>query len=136
MSKLTLGTHPFLLGFDQLERLVERTAKNENGYPPYNIEHVSENAFRITLAVAGFAQEDLSISVEDRQLVVRSQQVDDADNRVFLHRGIAARQFQRTFLLADGVDVSGAALTNGLLHIDLSRTKPESIVQKIDITTR
>lgn len=135
MSKLTLGAHPFLLGFDQLERLVERTAKNENGYPPYNIEHVSENAFRITLAVAGFAQDDLSISVEDRQLVVRSQQVDDADNRVFLHRGIAARQFQRTFLLADGVDVSGAALTNGLLHIDLSRTKPESVVKKIDITT-
>jgi HSP20 family molecular chaperone IbpA len=135
MSKLTLGTHPFLLGFDQLERLVERTAKNENGYPPYNIEHVSENAFRITLAVAGFSDEDLSISVEDRQLVVRGQQVDDSEGHVFLHRGIAARQFQRTFLLADGVDVSGAALTNGLLHIDLSRTKPEKIVQKINIAT-
>ena len=136
MSKLTLGTHPFLLGFDQLERLVERTAKNENGYPPYNIEHVSENAFRITLAVAGFAEADLSLSVEDRQLVVRGQQDDDANDRVFLHRGIAARQFQRTFLLADGVDVSGAALANGLLHIDLSRSKPESTVQKIEITTR
>ena len=135
MSKLTLGTHPFLLGFDQLERLVERTAKNENGYPPYNIEHVSENAFRITLAVAGFSDEDLSISVEDRQLVVRGQQVDDSEGRVFLHRGIAARQFQRTFLLADGVDVSGAALTNGLLHIDLARTKPEKTVQKININT-
>ena len=113
MSKLTLGTHPFLLGFDQLERLVERTAKNENGYPPYNIEHVSENAFRITLAVAGFADGDLSISVEDRQLVVRGQQNDESEDRVFLHRGIAARQFQRTFLLADGVDVSGAAMSNG-----------------------
>lgn len=135
MSKLTLGTHPFLLGFDQLERLVERTAKNENGYPPYNIEHVSENAFRITLAVAGFAEADLSISVEDRQLVVRGQQDDDSENRVFLHRGIAARQFQRTFLLADGVDVSGAALANGLLHIDLTRSKPEKTVQKIDIST-
>ena len=135
MSKLTLGTHPFLLGFDQLERLVERTAKNENGYPPYNIEHASENAFRITLAVAGFADAELSISVEDRQLVVRGQQVDDSEGRVFLHRGIAARQFQRTFLLADGVDVSGAALTNGLLHIDLARTKPEKTVQKINIET-
>ena len=135
MSKLTLGTHPFLLGFDQLERLVERTAKNENGYPPYNIEHVSENAFRITLAVAGFADSDLSINVEDRQLVVRGQQDDDSESRVFLHRGIAARQFQRTFLLADGVEVSGAALTNGLLHIDLMRSTPEKVVQKIDIST-
>lgn len=135
MSKLTLGTHPFLLGFDQLERLVERTAKNENGYPPYNIEHVSENAFRITLAVAGFAEGDLSISVEDRQLVVRGQQNDESEDRVFLHRGIAARQFQRTFLLADGVDVSGAAMSNGLLHIDLARTQPEKIVQTINIKT-
>lgn len=135
MSKLTLGTHPFLLGFDQLERLVERTAKNENGYPPYNIEHVSENAFRITLAVAGFSDDELNISVEDRQLVVRGQQDDDSEDRVFLHRGIAARQFQRTFLLADGVDVSGAALTNGLLHIDLSRTQPEKVVQTINIKT-
>ena len=133
MSKLTLGTHPFLLGFDQLERLVERTAKSENGYPPYNIEHVSENAFRITLAVAGFAEEDLSITVEDRQLVIRGRQASDDETRVFLHRGIAARQFQRTFLLADGVEVSGAALANGLLHIDLSRSVPESTVQTIQI---
>ena len=133
MSKLTLGTHPFLLGFDQLERMVERTAKTENGYPPYNIEHVSENAFRITLAVAGFAEDDLSITVEDRQLVVRGRQGADDDTRVFLHRGIASRQFQRTFLLADGVEVSGAALANGLLHIDLSRSVPESVVQTIQI---
>jgi len=133
MSKLTLGTHPFLLGFDQLERLVERTAKSENGYPPYNIEQLDENAFRITLAVAGFADDDLSITVEDRQLVVRGKQVDDSDDRVFLHRGIAARQFQRTFLLADGVDVAGAASTNGLLHIDLTRAVPESVVQTIQI---
>ena len=135
MSKLTLGTHPFLLGFDQLERLVERTAKNENGYPPYNIEHVSENAFRITLAVAGFAEGDLSISVEDRQLVVRGQQNDESEDRVFLHRGIAARQFQRTFLLAEGVDVSGAARSNGLLHIDIAREQPEKIVQTINMKT-
>lgn len=133
MSKLTLGTHPFLLGFDQLERMVERTAKTENGYPPYNIEQVSENAFRITLAVAGFADEDLSITVEDRQLVVRGKQADDSEDRVFLHRGIASRQFQRTFLLAEGVEVSGAALSNGLLHIDLSRAVPESVVQTIRI---
>ncbi len=133
MSKLTLGTHPFLLGFDQLERLVERTAKSENGYPPYNIEQVGENAFRITLAVAGFAEEELSLTVEDRQLVVRGKQSEDSDDRVFLHRGIAARQFQRTFLLADGVEVSGAALANGLLHVDLSRATPEKVVQSIKI---
>lgn len=136
MTKLALGTHPFLLGFDQLERLVERTAKTENGYPPYNIEQVSDHAFRITLAVAGFAEEDLSITIEDRQLVVRGKQSEDDPSRVFLHRGIAARQFQRTFLLADGVEVSGAALTNGLLHIDLARAVPESVVQTIKIDTR
>jgi HSP20 family molecular chaperone IbpA len=133
MTKLTLGTHPFLLGFDQLERLVERTAKAENGYPPYNIEQIDENAFRITLAVAGFGEKDLSITVEDRQLVVRGKQSDDGDGRVFLHRGIGARQFRRTFLLADGVKVSGAALTNGLLHVDLSRSVPDSVVQTIRI---
>ena len=133
MTKLALGTHPFLLGFDQLERLVERTAKSENGYPPYNIEQVSENAFRITLAVAGFAEDDLSLTVEDRQLVVRGRHSDGEDGRVFLHRGIAARQFQRTFLLADSVDVSGAALENGLLHVDLKRATPETVVQTIKI---
>ncbi len=133
MSKLTLGTHPFLLGFDQLERMVERTAKTENGYPPYNIEQVSDHAFRITLAVAGFAEDDLSITVEDRQLVVRGRQAEDTGERVFLHRGIAARQFQRTFLLADGVEVSGAAMANGLLHIDLARAEPDRVVHEIRI---
>lgn len=133
MSKLSLGAHPFLLGFDQLERLVERTAKSENGYPPYNIEQTDENAFRITLAVAGFAESDLSLTVEDRQLVVRGKQAEPEDERVFLHRGIAARQFQRTFLLADGVDVAGATLANGLLHVDLRRAVPERVVQSIDI---
>ena len=133
MSKLTLGTHPFLLGFDQLERLVERTAKAENGYPPYNIEQLGDNAFRITLAVAGFGEDDLSITVEDRQLVVRGKQADDADGRIFLHRGIAARQFQRTFVLAEGVDVAGAAMSNGLLHVDLKRNVPDKIVQTIKI---
>lgn len=137
MTKMTLGTHPFLLGFDELERLVERTAKAGNdGYPPYNIEQVSENAFRITLALAGFRDDDLSITVEDRQLVVRGRQTDDARERVYLHRGIAARQFTRSFVLADGVEVAGAALENGLLHIDLTRDTPEPIVQTIAITTK
>ena len=134
MTKLTLGSHPFLLGFEQLERLVERTAKSaSDGYPPFNIEQTSETSYRITLAVAGFRDEDLSITVEDQQLVVRGKQTDDADGRVVLHRGIAARQFQRSFVLADGVDVGAANLENGLLHIDLQRTEPETVVQTIKI---
>lgn len=135
MTKLTFAAHPFLLGFDQLERLVERTAKSGNdGYPPFNIEQSSENSFRITLAVAGFREADLSITVEDRQLMIRGRQADDADERrVFLHRGIAARAFQRSFVLADGVDVAGAAMENGLLHVDLRRAVPEKIVQTIRI---
>ena len=133
MTKLTLGTHPFLLGFDQLERLVERTAKADNGYPPYNIEQLGDNAFRITLAVAGFGEDDLSITVEDRQLVVRGRQAEEGKDRLFLHRGIAARQFQRTFLLADGVEVAGAGLENGLLNVDLARAVPETVVQTIKI---
>jgi HSP20 family molecular chaperone IbpA len=134
MTKLTLGSHPFLLGFEQLERLVERTAKSEgNGYPPYNIEQTSGSSYRITLAVAGFAEEDLSLTVEDRSLVVRGRQSEEQDDRVFLHRGIAARQFQRSFVLADGVEVAGAALENGLLHVDLSRSEPERVVQTIKI---
>ncbi|MEL6206425.1 MAG: Hsp20 family protein [Pseudomonadota bacterium] len=134
MSKLTLGSHPFLLGFDQLERLVERTAKSGNdGYPPYNIEQAAENRYRITLAVAGFREEDLSITVEDRQLVIRGRQSDETGERIFLHRGIAARQFQRSFVLADGVEVSGATLENGLLHVDLERAMPDTVVQTIQI---
>lgn len=135
MTKLTFAAHPFLLGFDQLERLVERTAKSGNdGYPPFNIEQSSENSFRITLAVAGFREADLSITVEDRQLMIRGRQAEDADEgRVFLHRGIAARAFQRSFVLADGVDVAGAAMENGLLHVDLRRAVPEKIVQTIRI---
>lgn len=134
MTKISFGAHPFLLGFDQLERLVERTAKADaGGYPPYNIEQKSEHAYRITLAVAGFSEADLSITLEDRQLMVRGKQVDDSDSRMFLHRGIAARQFQRSFVLADGVDVSGAIVENGLLHIDLLRAVPEAVVQTIEI---
>ena len=134
MTKLALGSHPFLLGFEQLERLVERTAKTDSaGYPPYNIEQTSETGYRITLAVAGFAESDLSITLEDKQLVVRGRQSDDTDGRVFLHRGIAARQFQRSFVLADGVEVTGAAMENGLLHVDLRRAVPETVVRTIEI---
>ena len=134
MTKLTLGTHPFLLGFEQLERLVERTAKSGNdGYPPYNIEQSSERSYRITLAVAGFSEDDLSITVEDAQLVIRGRQHDEGEGRVFLHRGIAARQFQRSFVLAEGVDVGEALMENGLLHVDLTRAVPDSIVQTIRI---
>lgn len=134
MTKLTFGSHPFLLGFEQLERLVERTAKTASeGYPPFNIEATSENTYRITLAVAGFRDEDLAITVEDRQLVVRGRQSDDLSERVFLHRGIAARAFQRSFVLADGVEVAGADLDHGLLHIDLRRMVPDTIVQTIRI---
>jgi len=134
MTKLTFGAHPYLLGFDQLERLVERTAKaGSEGYPPFNIEQSGENAYRITLAVAGFREEDLAITVEDRQLLVRGRQGEDDGARIYLHRGIAARAFQRSFVLAEGVEVAGAALENGLLHIDLKRAVPEPVVQTIRI---
>lgn len=137
VTKLTLGTHPFLLGFEQLERLVERTAKTGNdGYPPYNIEQTSESAYRITLAVAGFADADLAITLEEQSLVIRGRQRDDAEGRVFLHRGIAARQFQRSFVLAEGVEVGEAAMENGLLHVDLNRKVPDSVVQTIEIKSK
>lgn len=134
MTKLSFTAHPYLLGFEQLERLVERTAKTAGeGYPPFNIEATSDNAYRITLAVAGFREEDLQITVEDRQLVIRGRQGEDTSDRIFLHRGIAARAFQRSFVLADGVDVAGANLEHGLLHIDLRRQAPETVVQTIRI---
>lgn len=134
MTKLALGSHPFLLGFEQLERLVERTAKSEgNGYPPYNIEQTGPSGYRITLAVAGFSEDELAITIEDSSLVIRGRQTDVEETRVFLHRGIAARQFQRSFVLADGVEVAGALLENGLLHVDLTRAEPERVVQSIAI---
>ena len=133
MTKLSLGAHPYMLGFEQLERLLERSAKSGNeGYPPFNIEQTCEQSYRITLAVAGFSERDLSITVEDSQLVIRGRQADD-DARVYLHRGIAARQFQRSFVLADGVDVGEAVMENGLLHVDLNRHVPDSVVQTIQI---
>ena len=134
MTKLSLGSHPYMLGFEQLERMLERSAKSGNeGYPPFNIEQTSDSSYRITLAVAGFREEDLSITVEDRQLVIRGRQKDEAEGRVFLHRGIAARQFQRSFVLADGVEVGQAVLENGLLHVDLERARPETVVQTVKI---
>ncbi len=134
MTKLALGTHPFLLGFEQLERLVERTAKTGNdGYPPYNIEQTSERSYRITLAVAGFPADDLSITIEDSTLIVRGRQTEDTGARVFLHRGIAGRQFQRSFVLAEGVEVGAAMTENGLLHIDLNRSEPDRVIQTIKI---
>ena len=134
MTKMTLGSYPHMLGFEQLERLLERTAKAGNeGYPPFNIEQTSDSSYRITLAVAGFAEADLSITVEDRTLFIRGRQHEDDHDRVFLHRGIAARQFQRTFVLADGVEVGEAKMENGLLHVDLSLVRPETVVQTIKI---
>lgn len=134
MTKISFASHPFLLGFEQLDRLVERTAKSGNeGYPPYNIEQSADNTYRITLAVAGFRDEDLSITLENAQLVIRGRQVDDGDGRIFLHRGIAARQFQRSFVLAEGVEVAGASMENGLLHVDLQRSVPDAVVQTINI---
>ncbi|MCB5200376.1 Hsp20 family protein [Loktanella sp. TSTF-M6] len=135
MTKLALGTHPFLLGFEGLERLVERTAKSGNeGYPPYNIEQTSDTSYRITLAVAGFAEDDLSITVEDATLLIRGRMTEDMGERVFLHRGIAGRQFQRAFVLADGVEVGAATMENGLLHIDLNRKQPDRVIQTIQIS--
>ncbi len=133
MTKLTLGGYPHMLGFEQLERLLERTAKTSEGYPPFNIEQTSDASYRITLAVAGFSEQDLSITVEDRQLVIRGRQHEDHANRVFLHRGIAARQFQRSFVLADGVEVGEAVMENGLLHVDLTMLRPEAAIQTIQI---
>lgn len=137
MTKMTLGAHPYMLGFDQLERLLERSAKSGNeGYPPFNIEQTSDNSYRITLAVAGFGEDDLSVTVEDRQLVIRGRQSADVNERLFLHRGIAARQFQRSFVLADGVEVGAAIMENGLLSVDLTRSAPDTVVQTIQINKR
>jgi len=123
---------PLLLGFDQFERTLDRLAKNAEGYPPYNIERIGENGLRITLAVAGFTIDDLVIELIENQLSVRGKQADDA-TRVFLHRGIAARQFQRAFMLADGIEVTGARLDNGLLSIDLARPVIEPRIRTIPI---
>ena len=135
MTRLGLFNSPLLLGFDHVERMLDRVGKSAaEGYPHYNIEQVGEDGLRITLAVAGFAEGDLAVTVEDNQLSIRGKQAQD-DNRVFLHRGIAARQFQRSFILAEGLEVTGAKLEHGLLHIDLSRPAPENRVRHVKIDT-
>jgi HSP20 family molecular chaperone IbpA len=132
MSRVSMFNSPLLLGFDQLERTLDRLAKSAEGYPPYNIERIGENGLRITLAVAGFTSDDLVIELVENQLSVRGKQTEEAD-RVFLHRGIAARQFQRAFMLADGIEVTTARLDNGLLSIDLVRPVAEPRIRTIRI---
>ncbi len=133
MSRLTLFNSPLLLGFEHFERALDRVSKvSSDGYPPYNIVQLDENSLRISLAVAGFTMDDLNLTVEDNQLVVRGKQTDDG-NRGYLHRGIAARQFQRSFVLAEGIEVRGAWLDSGLLNIDLVRPPVESRVRRIEI---
>ena len=129
-----LFASPLFLGFDHLEQMLERATKaSSDGYPPYNIEQTGPTGLRITLAVAGFTMDDLQITQEDNQLVIRGRQTDDGNGRVFLHRGIAARQFQRAFVMAEGIEVRGAWLDSGLLHVDLARPQPESRVRTIRI---
>jgi HSP20 family molecular chaperone IbpA len=137
MSRVPSLPSPFLLGFDEIERVLDRVAKGADGYPPYNIERIARDGdnpdrLRITLAVAGFTREQLDVFIEENQLVIRGRQQDDK-SRQYLHRGIAARQFQRTFVLAEGMEVLGADLKNGLLSIDLVRPEPERIVKTIAI---
>ena len=134
MSRLSLFNSPLLLGFEHFERALDRVNKgSSDGYPPYNIEQLAEDQLRITLAVAGFTMADLSITIEDNQLVIRGRHSDDDDQRVYLHRGIAARQFQRSFVLAEGIEVRGAWLDNGLLHVDLVRPQVEARVRTVPI---
>lgn len=141
MSRVSLLSNPLLLGFDDIERMLDRVTKtSDDGYPPYNIERIAGadgagDILRITLAVAGFSRDDLDIAVEDSQLTIRGKRTNE-EKREYLHRGIAARQFQRTFVLADGIQVKGAGLENGLLSIDLVRPEPERQVRKIEISNR
>jgi len=141
MSRVPSLNSPFLLGFDDIERALDRVSRSaSDGYPPYNIERLPKTdsapeRLRITLAVAGFTEDQLEITLEERQLLIRGRQQEDKE-RIFLHRGIAARQFQRAFLLAEGMQVQGAELVNGLLSVDLARPEPERVIQKINITAR
>jgi HSP20 family molecular chaperone IbpA len=139
MTRMTALSNPLLLGFEEIERLIDRAAKGGDGYPPYNIERIARNSesgelLRITLAVAGFSRSELDITLEDNQLIVRGRQQDDKA-REYLYRGIAARQFSRTFVLADGIEVRSAELANGLLAVDLQRLEPERLVRRIEIAT-
>ena len=137
MPRISQFDSPLLLGFDHIERLLDRVSKTSgDGYPPYNIEQIGETRLRITLAVAGFSMDDLAVATEDNQLVIRGRQAPDDDeaDRVFLHRGIAGRQFQRNFVLAEGIEVESAELKDGLLHVSLTRTLPEPEIRTIKIT--
>lgn len=135
MSRISLLNSPLLLGFDEFERTLERIAKAPaEGYPPYNIERTGEDKLRITLAVAGFTLDDLDILLEDNQLTISGRQAAE-DQRVYLHRGIATRQFKRSFVIAEGVEITSAVLDNGLLHIDLRQPKPQRTARSIKITS-
>lgn len=140
MTRMAPFSSPLLLGFESMEKALERVAKSGDGYPPYNIERIGASSergeqLRITLAVAGFGEDDLDVTTEENQLVIRGKQADD-EAREYLHRGIAARQFQRSFVLADGMRVVGAELKNGLLSIDLDRPEPEKMIRKINISVK
>ena len=137
MAKLSFGAYPHMLGFEQLEKLLKRTEKSSNeGYPPFNIEQTSDRSFRISLAVAGFSEAELSITLEDRQLVIQGKKHQETVTKNFLHRGIATRQFQRSFVLADGIEVGEAFMEIGLLQIDLVQNISTNIIQKIEIKTQ
>ncbi len=138
MSRMTPFTNPLMLGFDAMEKTLERMAKSNDGYPPYNIERLaaeesSPERLRITIAVAGFSEDDLDVTTADNQLVIRGRQ-QDQEKRDYLYRGIAARQFQRVFVLADGMQVHTARLKNGLLSIELTRPEISNVVKKINIS--
>tara|TARA_X000001036_G_scaffold369404_1_gene355474 strand:- start:245 stop:718 length:474 start_codon:yes stop_codon:yes gene_type:complete len=134
MSRLPVFDSPLLLGFDHFERVIDRVAKSSaEGYPPYNIEQINKEALRITVAVAGFSMNDLEVTTEDNQLVIRGRNAAEDKERIYLHKGIAARQFQRSFVLAEGIEVVTARLQDGLLHIDMLRPVPEPEVRKIKI---
>ena len=136
MARMTAFNSPLLLGFEHLEQILDRASRTSaEGYPPYNIEQTSENGLRITLAVAGFSVDDLMVTIEDNQLMIRGRQADEAD-RVYIYRGIAARQFQRSFVLAEGIEVTSADIDNGLLHVDLERIVPEPEVRTVPISNR
>ena len=140
MTRNPAFSSPFLLGFEDIERLLERVAKSADGYPPYNVERIASNGsaptrLMITLAVAGFDHNEIEVTLEDNELTVSGRRQEDAE-RDFLHRGIATRQFQRTFVLADGMEVKGADLKDGLLSIELTRPEPQRNVRRISITSR
>ena len=137
MSRMSVFNSPFLLGFEQFERTIDRISKlSTDTYPPYNIEQISTNLLRITIAVAGFDKKDLEINLEGNQLQIKGCKNDDDSERIFVHRGIATRQFQRNFILADGIEVEGASMENGLLSVDLSHPITHDESKKIEITDK